>query len=311
MTSISQYSVIPSSTALPSSEILPDEILIQVFGHSDMAELLSCGKVCKQWYNVSSDDSLWSRFFQNYKEPLKTKQEVLAKFDGAITSETQLLERLEKFIKAAPFGQNQVQAKVGFHCEFPFNPECTFTFLFSDSQFYIAKKGLPSIAVRVKPFKVWFWYGPAWKPISSLPFSDRCRLIFAKALPSKEDVRKELGSNCDYSFCSGWENGLAYIKDWNWNCVNVDIYPGLLNFLIKQKCSEHPIRFSSIVQADSEDFNKTLVAMTRDALKERSQAIFGAPKSRSYELILATSVAIVAVGVFAVYQFFAMSENQP
>lgn len=105
---------------------LPDEILLQVFSHLDAEGLLTCGKVCKQWFNVASDDALWSSLFRNTKTPFATKQEFIAAYDGGCISIAQVLEKMFEFIKVVPLGQREVPKT--FLCEFPFNPEYDFDF---------------------------------------------------------------------------------------------------------------------------------------------------------------------------------------
>jgi hypothetical protein len=47
---------------------LPDEILLKIFSTiTDGAVLAKAGRVCKQWYRVAKDNSIWQTLFQRFK----------------------------------------------------------------------------------------------------------------------------------------------------------------------------------------------------------------------------------------------------
>lgn len=283
------------------STVLPNDVLFEIFSHGDIADLLACGKVCKQWRKAAENNTHWSRFFPHYTKPLTSKQEVFSHFDGAITSETQLLKRLEKFIKEAPLGQWHTFTNAGgIHCVFPFNPECALSCRLSDEKF-IQEKKRQELGRRSYVEE---------RRIPQLKDSKQCVLVFAKALPNKRAVKKELALRCQTQFPrSGWNDGLAYHD--NLSCQEVVCPGGLIKSIsfFAEKRYFHYTNLVSSIQTDSKDFNKTLEETTKKAVEERTQAI-DAKKIRRNEMILAASVAIVASGVFAVCQFFFASEEQ-
>ena len=44
---------------------IPENVLLKVFGYSDVNEILSCGGCCKRWNTIANDELLWKQKFQN------------------------------------------------------------------------------------------------------------------------------------------------------------------------------------------------------------------------------------------------------
>lgn len=44
---------------------IPENVLLKVFGYSDVKEILSCGGCCKRWNSIANDELLWKQKFQN------------------------------------------------------------------------------------------------------------------------------------------------------------------------------------------------------------------------------------------------------
>lgn len=280
-----------TSISLPT---LPSDVLFETFSYGDIADLCTWGEVCKLWHKVASKGALWSRFFQNDPVPLKTKQEFLAKFDGAITSETQLLRKLREFITAAPLGQHYDGHKdIGkgyFRCVFPFqNPfhtQCEFFVGFEDEGVIEDKKWQEG----------YLGYYTSLQHLSPKSWD----FVFAKTLPDRRTALWGFDT-CRWKGAT-WYQGVAY----NEGCTDVNVLcPGGPFFSAKRYFHKYFIH--SHLFTDS-SFNATLKATIEGAITERTQAI-DARKIRRNEKILAAAVAVIALGVFAVCQLFSASEE--
>ena len=57
------------------NELLPDEVLLQIFDDLDYPDLASVAQVCKLWRKISSDSTLWKRhslaLMPQFKKPMK------------------------------------------------------------------------------------------------------------------------------------------------------------------------------------------------------------------------------------------------
>jgi len=47
----------------PGMNMLSEEMLLVILGFCKPENLLICSRVSKQWYALSSEDSIWERFF--------------------------------------------------------------------------------------------------------------------------------------------------------------------------------------------------------------------------------------------------------
>ena len=45
---------------------LPNEIVIQIFGHLELHDVMNLNVVCRRWYDLSSLDELWEKFVPRY-----------------------------------------------------------------------------------------------------------------------------------------------------------------------------------------------------------------------------------------------------
>lgn len=165
---------IPSASQLVAPIDLPNEMWVEVFSHLEMDELLTCESICKQWCRVAQDNALWSRFFQGWPEPFKTKKEIFSRFDGGISTIAQLVDKLIHLIEKTPLGQDGKT----FQCVFPLNPEYGIIFSLTDT--HIAQN---------PPY--------CEKQIDENP-SARCHTcVFMRALPHQEAVIKEIGESVE------------------------------------------------------------------------------------------------------------------
>lgn len=265
------------------------EMLFGVFSHGDIADLLTCGKVCKQWREVANIDALWARLFQQWKEPLKTKQEVFTRFNGAITSEVQLLRKVREWIMSTPLGHDYAYgterwAEGFFVVHFPFNPCCQFIATFRDERVAEEKKW-QAIGIGAKDY------------IQKHSSIKRYDYVFAKALPDRSASLYELEYDLMETFqkkgkCAEWRNGVTYLIK---RSEELEVLcPGGL--IKAEKRYFHRFMMESYLFTDVKDFNSVLQETIEGAIKERTQAVV-ARKTRRDEMILATMVSVVLVAL--------------
>ena len=47
-----------------SWELVPEELLLQIFSHLSYQEVCKAGRVCSKWWKVSKDDILWRKILR-------------------------------------------------------------------------------------------------------------------------------------------------------------------------------------------------------------------------------------------------------
>jgi hypothetical protein len=62
---------------------LPNEIMLKIFGHLEINDVIYLNLVCKRWRSLSSEDALWRKFVPKYPEvdlpKAKTQQDIFQK----------------------------------------------------------------------------------------------------------------------------------------------------------------------------------------------------------------------------------------
>ncbi|CAB4023616.1 S-phase kinase-associated 2 [Paramuricea clavata] len=62
---------------------LPNEIMLKIFGHLEINDVIHLNLVCKRWHSLSNEDALWRRFVPKYPgvdlPKAKTQQEIFQK----------------------------------------------------------------------------------------------------------------------------------------------------------------------------------------------------------------------------------------
>lgn len=280
---VNNYFVSKSSNNTLSSEpvYVPDEILLQVFSHLDIAGRLTCGQVCQQWSRVANDEALWSCFLRKPAGSLKAKQEVLKRFTGEVTSEMQLIKAIESFIEKAPLGQMGAE---DFLCEFPFNPECTFTLGLSDG---------------------WINQGDRQKMIARNPSPHRCTYVFTQALPNKEKEKQEIEGEWKKAMgtpfhCSSiYRNGLAWLRKGKSPQIGYSALSISFTSFTQKRQFFYTFMITSCLQSSDPTFNTKLENHIDKALEKRAYMLMGR-KNQSVALAIAiTSIAAVTLGTLA------------
>ena len=66
-----------------SFSTLPNEIILKIFGHLEINDVIRLNLVCKRWQSLSSEDALWRKFVPKYPgvdlPKAKTQQEIFQK----------------------------------------------------------------------------------------------------------------------------------------------------------------------------------------------------------------------------------------
>ena len=65
---------------MSSIELLPEEVLLNIFGNLDIKDLGSCAQVCKKFQKISLDETLWQKLNLDEREvPCQFLEQVISR----------------------------------------------------------------------------------------------------------------------------------------------------------------------------------------------------------------------------------------
>ena len=98
----------------------PEEVILHIYGYLDVKDLLMSASVCKKWYRLTNDESLWKKmglkvFNQIFeKNELTIKEQVINKLHFFPVHETKDLMSFTKKVLAYCFNKAKTSHKPQF-----------------------------------------------------------------------------------------------------------------------------------------------------------------------------------------------------